>query len=257
MSKPGSFSSRLIPSGNSTCAADTGNLRPTSSSCVEHCCSAPRLVSSSAVMRRRALVAVAGSCTCLCSQPPLSPSPGCTMSLGLSQLWEEGSSNPYSTSSQNTHLKNVMPCIDNGVLAFQGVLQDRNPLSHPRWSAVTGEAQAPCSPSKCQINNRISSLVTEFYGDSKELGEHSNKQKASRPFQFFAIPLPLPLMGKGPDGSYCDVQDKDGSRRPDLLPWHWERCRRRLKGSPEYGLKVSPDHIFWQQVTLTEVALGQ
>lgn len=162
MSKPGSFSSRLIPSGNSTCAVDAGNLCPTSSSCVEHCCSAPRLVSSSAVTRRQALAAVAGSCACLCSQPPLSPSPGHIMSLGPSQPWEEGSSNPSSTSSQNIHLKNVMPHIDNGALAFQGVLQDINPLSHPRQSAVTGEAQAPRSPSKCQINNRISSLVTEL-----------------------------------------------------------------------------------------------
>lgn len=32
---------------------------------------------------------------------------------------------------------------------------------------------------------------------------------------------------------------------------------RRLKASPNYRLTVSPDHIFWQQVTLTEVALGQ
>lgn len=56
------------------------------------------------------------------------------------------------------------------------------------------------------------------------------------------LPDPSALTWKEVWWSYCSVQDKDGSRRPDLLQ-HWKHCRR-LKGSPDYRLAVSPDHIF-------------
>lgn len=103
----------------------TGNWCSISSRCVELLlCPVPSSVST----RRQGRAAAPGSCTCLClcPQPPCHPHHVPAI--------EEGSSNPPSTSSQNIHLKTVMPCIDSGAPAFQGVPQDMNPLSHPRWS---------------------------------------------------------------------------------------------------------------------------